>query len=639
MKSLTACFSVAILGLLFCTPASATTVDLDNPAALEAFIDGVVKPLMKNNNSPSGTVAIASNGRLVFAKGYGFEDIETQKPVDAYTTLFRPGSVSKLFTWVSVMQLVEQKQLDLDADVNSYLEEFKIKPAFDTPITLRHIMTHTAGFEDGGLGYLIIKDESKVLTLRESMERYQPARINPPGTHTAYSNYATALAGLIVENVSGVPFNDYVKQNIFDPLGMANASFSEPLPAGLAENMAKSYKVDSGAFVEQPFEIIANFAPAGSLSATSTDMIRFAQAILNGGELEGHRILNSDTVEQMLTRNFTHDDRLMGMLLGFYEGDYNGNRVIGHGGDTEWFHSFLGLDRDNGLALFVSFGGPGGSPVRSALTPALYDELSPRAEAPPVPQEGFTESAGQFAGDYGFWRTNFSTIEKAFRMGSSVQVAPTKDDTLVISFAGNAKQYVQVEKNLFRELDPNIALIPGISPRLLAFQQNDEGHITGFVMDGLPFMSLRKLPVTDTAAFNGSLLGLSLIIFIAVCLRRLYQRKAIALLPADDKVALNAALYTAVAHLLVAVCGGVVVSVVMDSLMSGFPLVFKLWLSLPILATLLSAYLVYRTVEVWRHGRLAGVWSRLRYSTVTLGAILMSWFYWYWNILGFQYLE
>jgi len=625
-----------IVTLLFAAGAAAAS--LDDVAALEAYIDGIVKPLMKTNSSPSGTVAIAQNGELIFAKGYGFEDIEEQTLVDPYVTLFRPGSVSKLFTWVSVMQLVEQGKLDLDTDVNEYLKTFQIKDTFTEPITLRDIMTHTSGFEDGGLGYLIIDDPANAIPLRDSMERYQPERVNPPGAQTAYSNYATALTGLIIENVSGLPFNDYVQQNIFDPLGMTNSSFVEPLPSNLAEHMAKSYKTEKGGFVEKPFEIIANFGPAGAQSATSTDMVRFAQAILNGGELDGTRILREETVEQMLTPSFSHDDRLMGMLLGFYATDVNGSRVIGHGGDTQYFHSNLGIDRDKDLAFFVSFSGSGGSTVRSAFTTALYDQFFPRDELPPVPPEGFLEEAGKYAGTYRFWRGNFSKLEKAFGIGSAVQLAPTKENTLLLAFAGKAKQYVEVEKNLFRELNPNISLIAGISPRQLAFQENDEGVITGFVMDGLPFMSLYKIPVYATPSLQYSLLGLSLLVFLGVVLRRFYQRREFPSFAGADRSALSSSLYASIAHLLVVIVGAIVILIVQDSLMGGFPLLLKLWLILPILATMVSLYLVYRTYGVWQQGILAGVWSRIRFTVVTLCALFMCWFYWYWNILGFQYL-
>lgn len=204
-------------GFSFVTAATLNIDDLDNPKVTEAFVDGLVLPLMKNNNSPSGTVAIVKGGKLIFAKGYGFQDVAKQIPVVANQTLFRPGSVSKLFTWVAVMQMVEQGKLDLDADINSYLKTFQIKNTFPgKSITMRHIMTHTSGFEDGALGYLIINDPARIMPLADAMARYQPERVNPPGVQTAYSNYATSVAGLIVANLSGLAFADYIKKNIFD---------------------------------------------------------------------------------------------------------------------------------------------------------------------------------------------------------------------------------------------------------------------------------------------------------------------------------------------------------------------------------------------------------------------------------------
>tara|TARA_R110002049_G_scaffold130820_3_gene289293 strand:- start:3625 stop:5532 length:1908 start_codon:yes stop_codon:yes gene_type:complete len=627
-----------LLALLLAAPTLAAEPTIDDAALLEAYVDGIVMPLMKDNNSPAGTVAIVQGGELLLAKGYGFEDIEEQIPVDANETLFRPGSTSKLFTWVSVMQLVEQGKLDLDTDVNTYLEDFQIQDTFEEPITLRHILTHTPGFEDGGLGYLIVDDPELIEPLSVTMEKFQPERINPPGTYTAYSNYATSLAGLIVEIVSGVPFNDYVKQNILDPLGMTRSSFEEPLPDALEQRMAGSYKAEAGAYVEKDFEIIANFAPAGAMSATSTDMVRFGQAILNGGELDGVRILKEATVEEMLTPNFTHDERTTAMLLGFYETDLNGHRVVGHGGDTIYFHSYLGIDAEAELVFFVSFAANGGSPTRSAFAPALYNEFFPRNEAPPVPPEDFAERSGRYAGSYGFWRGNFSKIERAFSLGSAVQVAPTGDNTLMVAFGGGAKQYVEVEKNLFRELDPNISLVAGISPRLIAFQENDEGAITGFVLDGLPFMATRKMSFFETANFNFTLLGLSFVIFLAVILRRWYQRRELAALPAADKSAFNAAFYTSLIHVLTLIIGGIVVSIAAKNLINGFPPMFKIWLIMPILSTLASVYLLARTFGVWNNKLLTGIWARIRYTFVALAGLFIAWFYYYWNILGFQYM-
>ncbi|MEZ5498281.1 MAG: serine hydrolase domain-containing protein [Steroidobacteraceae bacterium] len=616
---------------------SAAAADLTNTAALESFVDGVVEPTMSANKSPSGVVVIAKDGQVILAKGYGYKDVATAEPVDPQTTLFRPGSVSKLFTWMAVMQLVDQGKLDLDADVNGYLKKVRIKEAFGKPVTLRHIMTHTAGFEDGALGYLIVDDPGRIMPLADSMERYQPKRVNAPGTHTAYSNYATSIAGLIVADISGLSFNEYIKTQILQPLGMQHATFDEPLPATLAADMAKSYTVETGGFVEKPFEIVSNFGPAGALSASGTDMVRFAQAVLNGGELDGNRIIGEATLATMLTRAFSHDPRLMGMALGFYEEEHNGTRLVGHGGDTQWFHSYLGIDQTHNLAFFVSFGAPGGSAVRSAFTPALYNEYFPAAVTRPVPPKDFAKTAQRYAGNYGFWRNNFSSIEKLLGLGSVMQVAPTKDDTLVLAFAGNAKQYVQVDKNLFVELDPNISLVAGISPQRLAFQEDASGTITGFVLDGLPFMSLRKLPLAATPNFNFSLLGASLLVFVLVLLRRFFQRKAIKAQVPNDRAATSAAVWAAAANLLVVVAGLVVVLIVKDKLFTGIPFLFKAWLVLPVLATIAGIYLLYRTVLVWRNARLGGFWARVRYSVIALCALFMCWFYWYWNVLGFQY--
>jgi CubicO group peptidase (beta-lactamase class C family) len=628
-------FAAICCASLLSQPAAAGA--LDDPLAVEAFVDGVVLPAMKANSSPSGTVAIVYKGELILAKGYGYQDVDKQIAVDPYKTLFRPGSVSKLFTWVAVMQQVEQGKLDLDADVNTYLENFKIKDTFDQPVTLRHILTHTAGFEDGALGYLIIDDPERVIPLAEAMEKYQPARVNPPGAQTAYSNYATAIAGLIVSNVSGLSFNDYIQKNIFDPLGMKNSSFVEPLPEPLASNMATSYSIEAGKFTAKPFEIIANFGPAGAQSATSVDMVKFGQAILNGGELNGQRILKAETVKEMLTRNFSHDDRLMGMALGFYEGDYEGTRVVGHGGDTAYFHSFLGIDAEHDLTFFTSFGGGGGSAVRSMLFPAFYEEFFPRTEEAPVPPADFADRAGKYVGSYGFWRSNFSTLEKALGLSGGVQVAPTQNNTLMIAFAGKTKEYAEVEKNLFRETNPLVGLAPGISPRLVAFQENDSGAITGFVMDGLPFMSLRKLPTYATSSFNLTLLGLSLLVFLGVLLRRFFQRRELKGIPAADKSALKAATFAAASNWLVFIVGGIVIAALGEALFGEIPLLFKLWLVLPVIAFLAGLWLAFRCLLVWKNGLLAGAWARLRYTIVALSGLFLCWFYWFWNILGWQY--
>jgi CubicO group peptidase (beta-lactamase class C family) len=342
-------------------------------ADVEAFLDGVVPAQLKQNDVAGATVSIVKDGKLLFARGYGFADVEKKKPVSPQETLFRPGSISKLFTWTSVMQLYEQGKLDLDRDVNQYLD-FKIPDAFGKPITLKNIMTHTPGFEEQ------IKDLFSAGTtapkLGDYLKTHIPNRIFPPGTVPAYSNYATALAGYIVERVSGRPFSEYVEENIFKPLQMRHSTFAQPLPANLVPNMSGGYQLASDS--AKPFEIIAP-APAGSLSSSATDMAQFMIAHLQNGQLGDAKILKPETAQLMHSRLFALDDASNAMCYGFYEESLNGHRIIGHGGDTVYFHSDLHLVLDANLGFFVSYNsaGRGQASLRSLLWEAFLDRYFP----------------------------------------------------------------------------------------------------------------------------------------------------------------------------------------------------------------------------------------------------------------------
>ena len=225
------------------------------------------------------TISVVKDGKLLFAKGYGYSDYEKKKPVSAEETLFRPGSVSKLFTWTAVMQLVEQGKLDLDRNVNDYLD-FKIPDAFGQPITLKNLLAHTPGFEEQIKDLFTVGSESP--NLGAYLKTHIPARIYPPGTVPAYSNYGAALAGYIVERVSGRPFNEYVEENIFKPLGMIHSTFRQPLPPTLAPSMSNGYQLASDG--PKPFEVVVPF-PAGSMSSSAADMARFMLAHLQDGKL------------------------------------------------------------------------------------------------------------------------------------------------------------------------------------------------------------------------------------------------------------------------------------------------------------------------------------------------------------------
>ncbi len=307
------------------------------------------------------TVAIVKDGQLLFSRGYGYSDYEKKVPVSAENTLFRPGSVSKLFTWTSVMQLVEQGKLDLDRDVNDYLD-FKMPATFGKPTTLRDIMTHRSGLEET-IKDLFVGSEKDLRPIAQYLPAHLPNQIFPPGTIPAYSNYATTVAAYIVQRVSGQLFEDYVEQHIFQPLNMTHATFRQPLPENLKPFMSNGYsRASQGA---KPFENV-EVAPAGSLSASAESMSHFMIAHLQNGHYGNVQILKPETAVQMHARQDGWPATMNAQALGFYEESRNGHRIIGHAGDTEYFHSDLHLILDANVGFFVSYNSAG------------RDDVSPR---------------------------------------------------------------------------------------------------------------------------------------------------------------------------------------------------------------------------------------------------------------------
>ncbi|HKU22346.1 MAG TPA: serine hydrolase domain-containing protein, partial [Terriglobales bacterium] len=321
---------------------------------LEAFLDGLIPLQIERDDIAGAVVAVVKDGNVLFEKGYGYADVARKIPVSPQTTLFRPGSISKLFTWTSVMQLVEEGKLDLDRDVNDYID-FKIPPAYGRPITVRDVMTHTPGFEESIKG-LFVPTSKEMQPLGKYLATHLPQRVYPPGTTPAYSNYGAALAGYIVQRVSGQPFEEYVQQHVFQPLQMVHSTFAQPLPPNLKPLMSQGYQL--GSQPPKDFEMVQAF-PAGSLSSSADDLAHFMIAHLQDGRYGDARILQPQTAQLMHARAFVNVPGMNAMALGFYEESRNGHRIIGHGGDTNWFHSNLHLMLDADVGFFVSYNSAG----------------------------------------------------------------------------------------------------------------------------------------------------------------------------------------------------------------------------------------------------------------------------------------
>src|SRR5215216_548178 len=243
-------------------------------AEMEAFLDEELGREMEKHHIAGAAVSVVKDGKLFFAKGYGSADLENKTPVDPEQTVFRIGSVGKLFTWTAVMQLAEQGKLDLDEDINAYLD-FRIPDTYPQPITLKDLMTHTSGFEDRLRGS-VVSDADDLLPPRQWLVSHMPARVRPPGDIAGYSNYNAMLAGYIVARVSGEPYDQYIQEHILNPLGMVHSTAQSPIPPDMRSDASVGYTYEDGAFQVFPYYTAQPAVwPSGAHQASVTDMARF----------------------------------------------------------------------------------------------------------------------------------------------------------------------------------------------------------------------------------------------------------------------------------------------------------------------------------------------------------------------------
>ena len=599
---------------------------------LQAFLDGLLPAQLEREDIAGAVVAVVKDGKVLFAKGYGFSDVQKRKSVSPAETLFRPGSISKLFTWTSVMQLVEQGKLDLDRDVNDYLD-YKIPPAFGKPITLRNILTHTPGFEETAKE-LFVADASKMRPLGEYLREHIPGRIFPPGVTPAYSNYATAMAGYIVQRTSGKPFEQYVADNIFIPLGMGHTTFVQPLPANLSSFMSNGYQRASKE--AKPYEFVQAF-PAGSVATSAADMCIFMMAHLQDGRWNDKQILKPETAKLMHARAFASDPRLNGMALGFYEETRNGHRIIGHGGDTLYFHSDLHLIHDSNVGFFVSYNSAGKGEVsgRTILFEKFLDRYFPYTPSAPAVASA-KENAEQVAGPYvasrrgekSFLRvTEFLDQAKAFaNSDGTLSIDPLKDTN------GELKRYEEISPLLYRQVH---------GQDLIGFHKNSNG-LMEFSID-YPFFVFERASMADNKNFNMAII-VPCLIFIALAVLfwpvgasiRWHYGTKLDLTSSEKRLRL-AVRIVCIVDLLFAVGWLIFISGTNDVTnlsRSRDPLLYLLEI-LGVIAAMGTLIVILHAFRSWaKTGK--WIWAKLFDVALALACIGFTWFIWHWNLINFN---
>ncbi len=628
----------ALLLILACTSSVSAKPELP------AFFNGAMEQMMTEDNLPNAVMAVVQDGEVIFMNGYGMSDIEEEVPVNAEESIFRVGSVSKIFTWTAIMQLAEQGDVDLDADIQQYLDfdlpkRIKGTKTAASPITLRHLLTHTSGFEDVLDGLFTFSPQP---ALREYLTRQIPVRIYPAGEIMAYSNYNPALAGYIIERVSGMPFEEYLERHIFAPLQMTSSSFAQPLPSELSERLVTAYRQVKGEFLPARFEHMP--APAGGLSTTAADMAKFMHFLLDNADNTENPVLNPQTKNQMLSPAFSYHPLLGGVTHGFKEFVLNGQQVVFHGGSTNIFDAGFYLLPETNTGIFIVYSG--GS--YDGHIKILYDYLQnyhPVREddtpGRPMIAAAVQPTLSQLKGEYHQSRRIESTPDKSINMMMGVMhINITDEEMLEVKILGQTL--------LFREVQPGIYENTTLRPfypfgpmQYLIAEEDHKGRLM-LVTDGP--MTYIQMPWYATTAFAAMLfvpmlaLALGTIIFyvIRAFFRRLSRKQEV---PSDRSftartlMVLHSFLFVFMLWLMAFTLNPDPVYLLPLSAFGEVGFANTLLSIMPWLIAATTLAMVYFSIQTWKD-KLRKKAARIFYLGYTLFSLGLLWLFWYYNLVG-----
>ncbi|WP_206366544.1 serine hydrolase domain-containing protein [Sphingomonas gei] len=473
---------------------------------LGAWLDGFMATTLEQGKIAGAQVVVVDDGEVLFKRGYGYADVAAKIPMDPDRHQMRIGSTSKLFAWTAVMQLVEAGKIDLDADVNRYLD-FRISAPGDRPVTMTDLMTHRGGFEEGLKD--VMATDPKLL---KTNERYLKENMRPfmfaPGEVPAYSNYGTALAGYIVQRVSGEPYEAYVERHILAPLAMRSTTARQPLPPAFATTAAKGYRTSETP--PSPFELVGT-APAGQISATGADMANFMLAHLQDGRFGDARILRPETARLMHRPSLKAPTGFDTLAHGFFRGERNGRIVLGHGGDTVVFHSDLNLLPEEGVGIFVSFNSRGENDSVYGARERLFQHFLDRYFAVSVPVTPpaiatAAEDARAIAGSYESSRRVETGFISLFYLLQQDQIVANEDGTITASWVSNER---------FRETAPGLWREVGGARQLRATRAGGRPAIGD---SRNPVAILQMAPTGRSGAVFQLVAGLSLLVLLCAAI-------------------------------------------------------------------------------------------------------------------------
>lgn len=624
-----------IVFIALCTPVMAETetgIPVD-PQTLPDFVDDFFAKKMSEHHVPGAAVIIVKDGSVLFSKGYGYANIENDIPVDPQKTIFRVASVSKIFTIAGVLKLEEQGLLDLNRDINEYLEDFKVENNYVEPLKIKYLLTHTDGFETRDLG-TFVQDPDDLISLKEVLKKDLNSPVQPPGSMITYGGYGTALAGYLISQVKNEPFEEYIDDNIFKPLHMDNSTFHQVLSDSMKENIATiyNYEEDTNQFVPTQFLYVST-APTGALSTTPEDMGIFMIALLNKGQYGWSRILQEDTIEKMLSRQYTPHPSLPGVTYGFMESLYNGQKGLVRDGSGVGIRSQIFLLPEHNLGYFYVQNVRGDEMIEE-FNDAFMNEFVPDKENK-WNKQIYSGDPGRYEGIYRPSHTAKHTLVKveALAMGD-LKVTAGENGELTVTVMGEGEvyggfpkvsQWVEIEPLLFRRVDKE---------RYMAFQENEEGEIINLASGSGYHGSFVKIPWYESNRIQLFLLISYIAVFLAATIV-----STIKFAKGERNPLQSSGL---IALLFVTVIFGVLYTLFLRRI-AGFPAFAfgvsssaQIMLTLLLVVSVLSIGFLIVLIGRWSAGKMK-TFDKIFYSIVMISFIGAVYWLNYWNLLGHKY--
>ncbi|WP_440895603.1 serine hydrolase [Amphibacillus sp. Q70] len=456
IKRINVFLCIFLLGLCFSSTllANENTTPSGIPIeGLEEFVDSYAEEYIGDTVAGAAVIAIKDN-QIVLSKAYGYADIDNQIPMDPDTTVLEWGSITKLFVWVSAMQLAEQGELDLEEDIRAYLpDDFLTKLNFDEPITILNLMHHNAGFEEY-IFDLLFDSPEQLVSLEESLRLTEPEQVYKPGEVVAYSNYSTSLAAYIIEEMTGQPFYEYVDEHIFTELGMTHSTMHLPVEDNqeIMLDKGKGYlSGENGQFTEsQPFYI--SMYPSGGINGTATDLAKFAQALISPESEDTSLFQESQTQSELLSTSYSPEGDVPGLAHGFweYDGEYRG---LTHAGNTVAYSSNMQIVPEDNFAIIVLTN----QADETDLSYGLIDELVGRGDQ--TVQENLPP-ASAVEGSYLTARRTYNGFMNLYAYLAPLDVQSINDNEIELDLAGFKATYLQTSPYVYKLKNGNDIFIP-----------------------------------------------------------------------------------------------------------------------------------------------------------------------------------